>query len=115
MPPRIRYDDEKLETALRTINGFRQKNAAARAGLNPAAAGDGGGTAWAGLTVIAGGEGFASGMLVKRRIEEIGRAVDKVLADHETKLAAMSRALIGTRRISDETEKENIDTAGSAR
>ncbi|MFI6763371.1 hypothetical protein ACIBF5_29980 [Micromonospora sp. NPDC050417] len=111
MPPRITHDDKRVADATVKMNNIRSQNAAARAGINPGDTGHPHGLPWANLTVSAGGENFASGAYLKKRLAEIGTAVDKVLASYETRLATTSRALSDTRRGATDTERDNVSHA----
>ncbi|MFI6785121.1 hypothetical protein [Micromonospora sp. NPDC050276] len=113
MPPKITHDDQRLADATKTMNDLRRQNGSARAGINPGDTGHPHGIPWANLTVAAGGDTFPSGAYLKKRIGEIGAAVDKVLVSYETRLASTSRALSDTRRGAADTERDNTNKANN--
>ncbi|MEU7800449.1 hypothetical protein AB0J14_28985 [Micromonospora arborensis] len=113
MPDRITHHDQTVADATAKMNGLRAQNASARAGINAGDTGHPHGLPWANLTVSAGGENFASGAYLKKRIAEIGTMVDKVLGSYETRLATTSRALTDTRQGATDTERDNIKTANN--
>ncbi|MFG1871489.1 hypothetical protein [Micromonospora arborensis] len=113
MPNRITHQDQSVADATTKMNGLRAQNASARAGINPGDTGHPHGLPWANLTVSAGGENFASGAYLKKRLAEVGTMVDKVLGSYETRLATTSRALTDTRHGATDTERNNISTANN--
>ncbi|MEU4339260.1 hypothetical protein AB0F59_32205 [Micromonospora lupini] len=112
MPEKITFNHGAVDGMGSRVNAWRAQTTSARSGSNPNDAGHPNGKPWASLSVNAGSDTFTSGAFLKKRVGEVGAAVDKLLAAYETLLGSTLRTgLRNAGELADETEKTNVTNA----